>query len=59
MDRKGKKRINIRFWTGFLLILIMFATAGFYLNQRFRENLETTAALALEIPEAEGILIGM
>ena len=59
MDRKGKKRMNIRFWPGFLLILIMLATAGFYLNQRFGENLETTAALALEVPEAEGILIGM
>lgn len=59
MDRKGKKRINILFWTGLLLILIMFATAGFYLNQRFRENLETTAALALELPEAEGLLVGM
>lgn len=59
MDRKGKKRINIRFWTGLLLILILLITAGFYLKQRFRDYLETTAALALEFPEAEGILIGM
>lgn len=48
MDRKGKKRINLPFWTALLLVLLMAATAGFYLNQRFQANLRTAAALALK-----------
>ena len=59
MDRKGKKRINLPFWTALLLVLLMAATAGFYLNQRFQANLRTAAALALKVPQAEGVLIGM
>lgn len=59
MDGKGKKRINILFWTGLLLTLMLFLMAGFYLNHRFWKKLETTAALAIEAPEIEGILIGV
>lgn len=59
MDRKSKKRINIPFWTALLLALFMIITAGFYLNQRFQTNLHTAAALALKVPQAEGVLIGM
>lgn len=59
MDRKSKKRINIPFGTALLLALFMMITAGFYLNQRFQTNLHTAAALALKVPQAEGVLIGM